>query len=180
MDATAWSGTGHRPATRMDPSGLTELQMQWAREQARHGLHRLREQGPIVIKSGMALGWDMILAAAAFDLGIPFEAHIPYVSQPMLWPPAAQAEWLRLRSVAAREVVYGENPGDRWTAVKLLHARNDGLLKADRLLALWDARKRKGGTWSAVEKAQRLGLAGVHLDPATRSVRRVGPGGWFT
>jgi hypothetical protein len=178
-EPTRWSGTGHRIATRKNPDGLTDPQLRWVREQLRTGLHRLSQQGPIVVLTGMALGFDMELGAAGFDLGIPFEAHIPYESQPMLWPPAAQAEWLRLRSVATREVVYGNNPGNRWTAVKLLHARNDGLLEADRLLGCWDARKRKGGTWSAIEKAQRLGLAGIHLDPATRTVRRVEPGDWF-
>jgi hypothetical protein len=175
----AWAGTGHRVATRKNPDGLTEPQLRWVREELRTGLHRLSRQQKIELWVGMALGFDMELGAAAFDLGIPFVAHIPYESQPMLWPPVAQAEWIRLRSVAVREVVYGDNPGDRWTAVQLLHARNDGLLEADRLLGCWDARKRKGGTFSAIEKAQRLGLAGVHLNPATRTVRRVEPGDWF-
>jgi hypothetical protein len=173
------SGTGHRPATPKDPSGLTEPQLRWLREQLSEGLDRLARQGPIEVLSGMAAGFDLALAAVAFELGVPLHAHIPYLSQPMGWPPAVRAEWVRLRSVAASEVIYGPNPGSRWQAVKLLHARNDGLLKTDRLLAGWDATKRRGGTWSAIVKAQRLGLAGIHLDPVTRTVRRVEPGGWF-
>jgi hypothetical protein len=180
-EPTRWSGTGHRIATRKNPDGLTDPQLRWVREQLRNGLHRLKQHGPIEIHSGMACGYDLCLAAVAFELQIPFVTHVPYESQAMGWPSDTVAEWLRLRSVAVHEVPYSAtNPGDRREAVRMLHARNDGLLKvADRLLACWVATKRKGGTWSAVEKAQRLGLAGVHLDPAARTVRRVEPGGWF-
>ncbi|MGI5247535.1 hypothetical protein [Dactylosporangium sp. CA-139066] len=169
------SGTGHRPATSRDPDGLTPAQLPWVQAKARAGLEWLAaEHGTEEVWSGMALGWDLILAAAAVDLGLTLRAHVPYQSQPDRWEAEDQAEWSRLVTLAASVHLYGRNPAFKREAVALLRARNDGLLKADGLLACWNAAKRSGGTFSAVKKAARRGLPVVHLDPARQVVH--GPG----
>lgn len=173
------SGTGHRPLSRTNPDGLTEPQLVWVRERCRAALPWLvAEHGVTEVWSGFAAGLDLVLAAASFNAGVPFVAHIPYLSQPIGWPREWSGEWIRLRSIATREVIYGPNPTSKWQAVQLLDKRNDGLLEADALLGCWSGR-RKGGTWNAIEKAQDLGLPGVLLDPVARTTRVVEPGAWF-
>lgn len=175
---TSVAGTGHRPATRKDPDGLRPDDMPWLREKARAGLEWFAERGATSVWSGLALGWDMILGAAAVDLGLDLHAHIPYESQPALWSPEPRGEWARLRAAAVREVVYGPDPQDHDQATALLKKRNLGLMRADSVFACWTGRRR-GGTWSAIVMAQRLGRLGVHLDPSTRRIRAVEPGDWF-
>ncbi|GAA0719248.1 hypothetical protein GCM10010199_23700 [Dactylosporangium roseum] len=170
------AGTGHRPATRTNPDGITPAQMPWVRAKARAGLLWLAEHHDTEeVWSGMALGWDLVLASAAVDLGIPLRAVIPFESQPEVWrDPRDVAEWRRLRAAAESEIVCGPNPTSNQHAAALLHGRNDELLRAEGLFACWDARKRSGGTHSAVKKAARLELPVVHLDPAAQVVCGLG------
>ncbi|GAA2623937.1 hypothetical protein GCM10010399_64090 [Dactylosporangium fulvum] len=170
------AGTGHRPATRTNPDGITPAQMPWVRAKCRAGLLWLRdEHGTEEVWSGMALGFDLALAAAAVDLGMPLRAVIPFESQPDVWrDPRDIAEWRRLRAAAASEIVCGPNPTSKQQAVALLHGRNDELLKADGIFACWDARKRAGGTYSAVRKARDRGVPVVHIDPAAQVVCGIG------
>lgn len=175
------SGTGHRPFTRHNPGGLTAPQLKWARERCRAGLTWLAtEHGVTTVFTGMAHGWDMVLGACAFDIGIPFVAHIPYEAQPLGsdWSAEDRGEWLRLRSLAADEVIYGDNPGDQQAKWERMKARNAGLVQADLLFALWCG-QRRGGTWSTICMAQKLGRPGILLDPVARTTRMVQPGGWF-
>lgn len=172
----AVAGTGHRPATRTNPDGVTAARIPWVREKCRAGLLWLRaEHGAVEVWSGMALGWDLILAATAVELGFPLRAKVPFLSQPARWPDETdRAEWRRLVALAVSVDVAGPNPQSKRDAVVLLHRRNDELLKADGMFALWDARKRLGGTFSAVSKAARAGLPVVHLDLGEQAVCGIG------
>lgn len=169
------AGTGHRPATRNNPDGLTPAQLMWVRGKCRSGLLWLREQhGTVEVASGMALGFDLELAATAVELGFPLRAVLPFESQPDRWPAAERAEWRRLVDAAWTVELVGPNPKSGREAVILLHARNDRLLQADGLFACWDATKRSGGTYSAVVKAARAGLPVVHVDLAVPRVCGLG------
>jgi hypothetical protein len=175
---TTLAATGHRPWAPRNPGGLTDQQLIWARARCQAGLIWLREHGLTEVWSGMAMGWDLIVADVAHQVGLPFIAHIPYKSQPIGWPVHWQGEWFRLRALARDEKVYGDNPTDRETSIALLKARNEGLVQADALFACWNG-VRRGGTWSAIAMAQRLGKPGVLLDPVKRETRIVKPGEWF-
>lgn len=166
------SGTGHRLATRTNPGGITPEQLPWVREKCRAGLLWLRDlHCTVEVWSGMALGWDLILAATAVELGFPLRAKVPYLSQSDRWPDEKdRAEWRRLVDLAVSVDMTGPNPASKREAAILLHRRNDALLKADGMFALWDAAKRTGGTFSAVKKAAKGGVVTIHLDPALRRV----------
>lgn len=185
----AVSGTGHRPATRKHPDGITAAALPWVREKARAGLLWLqRKRGTTDVHSGLALGFDTILAQAALDVGMALHAHIPFEAQAERWPTSDRREWQRLRDAAATVTVYGPDPlelvlthpdiTDAYVAaVRLLHARNDGLLDAAQggvVFACWNAQKRTGGTASAVRKAAQRGLPVLHIDPVTRTVHLPG------
>ncbi|MFI1194061.1 hypothetical protein ACH4T9_12500 [Micromonospora sp. NPDC020750] len=132
--------------------------------------------------TGMALGADLLWAASLHRAQVSYIAHIPFPEQPDPWRrnnPHAVTEWERLRGLADREVVYGTLAGlaeraRKGAAVKLLHRRNDGMLAAvvsarGAVVAVWCPSKLNGGTHSALQKAHRLGLPVIHINPEART-----------
>lgn len=50
--------------------------------------------------SGMAWGWDLTVAQACVDLGVPFIAACPFPQQASRWPEDVRAQWWRLMGAA--------------------------------------------------------------------------------
>lgn len=165
------AGTGHRPQY------LSTDETDWARAQLPTALRRLRKHhGTRIIVSGLALGWDTWLAQAALGEGLELHAHIPFPQQAAVWRPADRDLWRNLQKHATQVVFYGNDYN-----VRLLHARNDGMLDvADAVFALWDESKTKGGTYGAIVKALNRGLPILHADPVGRTLDRLTrvPRGW--
>lgn len=110
--------------------------------------------------SGMALGADTVWAETALLLGVPLAAYIPFLEQTKGWSVEDIERWEHLRSKASREVVLG----DRYS-VRLLHARNDAMLRdSDLVVAVWSPSNEKGGTASTVRKARSQGKAIIVID----------------
>jgi hypothetical protein len=176
--------TGHRPQHLPRPA------QEWVHDQLDRITVKLRDHhGTTTGRSGFARGPDLWWANRLHHNRVLFEAHIPFPQQPKPWMrdfPQDVAEWELLRSLAAREFVYGDlgqvEPADRRRhAVRLLHQRNDGMLTgralgrqvgppADAVVAVWRTDKRNGGTYSALLKAHGAGLPVVHVNPAARTV----------
>jgi len=120
---------------------------------------RLRDEcGTRAAISGMAVGADTIFADTALDAGLELHAYIPFEEQARGWPAASKREWERLRASATRQVVVGALDGTSGSRARLLHARNDAMVRAcDLLIAVLDlsATGRKGGSWATVGKEQR-------------------------
>lgn len=165
--------SGHR--------SLPSAPAKWVRNELLRIANRLRdEHGTLAAISGMALGVDTQWAWAAHATGLDLWAHVPFRQQCERWTEQQKADWRKLRAVAAKEVVYGDlgdATGDarRGLAVRLLHARNDGMIAATReaegiAIAVWDGR-REGGTWSAVRKLCPSGLPLLWVRPHLRSTR---------
>lgn len=76
--------TGHRP----DKLGGYGADAQ--AKVLRFATHVLKYAAPKSLKTGMALGWDQACARAAIDLGIPFDAYLPFAGQETVWPIAQQ------------------------------------------------------------------------------------------
>lgn len=168
------AGTGHRT------QHLPQDARHWCRMSVLRVADALHQHhGVDTALTGMALGMDMLWAWAAHVIGLKLHAHIPFVQQPDVWPRQSdRAYWARVRGWCVEENIYGDLAGltgsERTArARQLLHARNDGMIAAPTgvAVALWDARRRTGGTWSAVRKARRdRGLPVVHIDPVARTV----------
>jgi hypothetical protein len=164
--------TGHRPQHL--PPGSTN----WIRTAMLRLTRELREHhGVTTARTGMALGADMMWAWAAHITGLTIHADIPFVQQPDVWPRRHDREyWTKTRARASSETIYGDLAGlegdDRKRlAIRLLHARNDGMLAGSNIVvALWDPDVVTGGTASAVRKARQLGLPIVHVNPAAMTV----------
>jgi uncharacterized phage-like protein YoqJ len=168
--AQTWSTvmvTGHRPQHLL---GFGEAD--WVRAELARVVVRLRdEHGMTCGISGMAVGTDLWWAAAVVHAGLKLSAHIPFPQQPDRWRQADRAEWCRLRALADVHTLYGTTYD-----VRLLHARNDGMLIASAaVVAVWKPSRTSGGTASAVRKARAMGLPVVHLNPERRTVTLLDP-----
>lgn len=161
---TTWDaacGTGHRS------KHLDHATVPWIQEQAARVAVKLRdEHGTHVGISGMAECWDLIWAEAIVAAGMELWAYVPFPQQADRWPAETKAQRQRLLDQAAKVRVFGDH-----FSVRLLHARNDGMLADSRaVVACWRPSKTEGGTASAVKKARRRGLPIVHINPDALSV----------
>jgi uncharacterized phage-like protein YoqJ len=106
----------------------------------------------------MALGWDMALAEAAVELGIPFVAAVPFEGQESAWPPASQVDYRNLLGMASEVKIVC--PG-KYAAYKM-QVRNQWMTNnCDLLLVLWDGSP--GGTGNCVRYAEKIGRPMINL-----------------
>lgn len=114
------------------------------------------------VVSGMAQGWDQAVAHAAFRLGIPLVAAVPFDSQEAKWPEEAKRRYYAL--LAKASLVHVVSPGG-YAAKKFIvrdHWMVDRAVSTGGLLmSLWDG-KSEGGTWHTVNYAQQQGVSVVN------------------
>lgn len=131
--------TGHRPGKL---GGHTRETWQQTRVLARRVL---RELSPDAVLTGVALGWDLAIASACDNLGVPFTAAVPFVGQESRWPPRAQDLYASLLSKASKVVVVTGGGYAPWK----MQRRNEWIVdNCDLLAALWDGSP--GGTANCV------------------------------
>jgi hypothetical protein len=132
------------------------------------------EHGTTDAATGMARNSDQEFGWSALFAGMALHAHIPFLEQAARWPAEDQAAYRRILERCTTRTVYGPSYDVKW-----LFARNDGLLnfvgeRAGVVAAVWDPRRRKGGTFDTVQKAAARGLPVIHFDAARLQVH--GPG----
>ena len=113
------------------------------------------------VLTGMALGFDQIVAQICIDLEIPFKAYIPFEGQEDKW-----GEYEKLmynesldKAIEIKIKIYADRP-----AKTAYHIRNAGIVKdSDKIICLYDEKKAfASGTGSTVRKAKsKLGLNNV-------------------
>lgn len=141
------AGTGHRPER---AGGHSKEAHGWLVSVARAALDR---EGPSKVISGMALGWDIALAEAALQAGVPLCAAVPFAGQEDIWNDEAKA---RYREVLARASEVKVVSAGGFASYKY-HVRDVWMVEnCDKVLALWDGSK-KGGTASTVRYAKGAG-----------------------
>lgn len=152
------AGTGHRPE---QLGGYAPSNTQ-ARIYA-VTLEHLVRLTPEKVISGMALGFDMMLAEACIELGIPFIAAVPCATQADVWPRASQERWRELISEAFEVKVLS-----RVYTHRCMQERNAWMVDhSDGLIACWNG-ETSGGTWNCIQYANQMGkhiLA--RIDPRT-------------
>lgn len=124
----------------------------------------LGQAQPELVISGMALGWDQALAEAAYALGIPFDAYIPFEGQERKWPAKSQRFYRQLLEQA--RIVINCGVDDSYAAWKMQN-RNECMVNAldpqqDRLVALWNGDE-EGGTYNCIRYAKTKGVRIVNL-----------------
>lgn len=122
----------------------------------------LKQIKPSKIITGCSLGWDIAIASACVDLGIPFVAAIPFKKQFTKWY-RDDIDFYSLILSKATQVIYidtlegfqvnGVSVGEY--AVDKLHNRNKWMVdNSDKILALWRPGE-PGGTKNCVDYAKK-------------------------
>ncbi len=107
------------------------------------------EQNPEKGISVMALGWDQAYAQALCNLGIDWEAAVPFESFYSRWPSTSQAFYFKLLAQATTVTVVSD-----WAGVKPMQIRNEYMVdNCDKLVSLWDGSA--GGTYNCLRYAKR-------------------------
>lgn len=123
--------TGHRDVEQQ-PGELLSF--------ARLSVALMQRNGATEIITGMARGWDLAVARAAHDLGVPYCAAIPFPGQPNHWRPEDQTDWAWAVERASRQVVVGSLPLNHF-----YHRRNEWIVdNSVELWSFWDGQP--GGT----------------------------------
>jgi uncharacterized phage-like protein YoqJ len=124
---------------------------------------RRAEQEPLTIISGMALGWDLLVAGAAIkarDRGAPIAVHayIPFKGQDLRWNERSRATYHEIRNRCDAERII--SPGD-YSFYKM-QLRNMAMVDAaDLVLACWNGTP--GGTSNCIWYAERTGVRVVNV-----------------
>ena len=140
---------GHRPQKGATPP----LKLRLLAQQV------LMERRPSLVIVGMAVGWDMAVAEACVDTGVPFTAAVPFEGQESRWPQPYQDQYWKLLGKAAK-VVHVSPPG---YSLEKMHKRNQWIAdRMDSAVVLWDGFD-DSGTADFVRRAQTLGIEPVNL-----------------
>lgn len=146
MSNAVLAGTGHRPNKLGGYSDQAKVRLVAV---AFTALTHIR---PRLVITGMALGWDTALAIAAYGLGIPYLAAVPFEDQDCQWPAQSRVIYREILANAERVVQVCE-PG--YAAWKMQRRNGWMVQNCDQVLAMWDGTD--GGTANCVHTARGLG-----------------------
>lgn len=147
--------TGHRP-NKLGGYAKNPIS-EWVKGQI---VKKLLELKPSKVISGMALGVDTWAAEAAIQLGIPFEAAIPFEGQESKWTPESIAYFNYLKSKASEVIIVCE--GDYHP--RKMQLRNQYMVNnCDLLIAVWDGSS--GGTANCVNYAKSKNKKIIYINP---------------
>lgn len=98
--------------------------------------------GASEVITGMALGYDQLVAEVCLEMGIPFVAAIPCKDQEKLWNKGQQDRYKELLSKASRVVMVDEGDYAPWKMLK----RNQWIVdNVQHMVSYWNGSK-EGGT----------------------------------
>lgn len=139
---TTYGVTGHRDVEQ-EPGELLQF--------ARLTVARMVDRGCTEIITGMARGFDLKIARAAADLGVPYAAYLPFPEQDRLWGLGDQNDFNRALERASRTVLFSKMP------------LNAGYIKRDKAIVdhsaeLWALDSgRPSGSHTTVLYAEKVG-----------------------
>ena len=135
-------GTGHRPDKL---GGEYDLKGPVTKAIATEVFKILDRISPTVIMSGMALGFDMILAVCAIKRNIDLYAAVPFAGQEKKWPKSSQDLYNTLLRKASHVEIVSDGEYAPW---KMQHRNCFMVDNSDKIIACWDGSK--GGTGNCV------------------------------
>lgn len=120
-------------------------------------LKELRPEGCI---SGMAIGFDQVAALACIQLGIPFEAAIPFSGQEKRWPFDIQNEYNSILDKAVKKTIVCDGE----YSAKKMQIRNEYMVdNSDTVVCCWDGST--GGTKNCLDYAKKMNKKIIRIDP---------------
>lgn len=137
------AGTGHRPL--YCPCKYDELHP-WLLNIKKQLHSFLLKEKPIVVNTGMAIGWDTWLAEEAIKLSIKIDAYIPFKGQSKKWPSAAQLRYNNILEQANNIYYTSKN----YYPDVFFDRDADLIRNANKIFALWNPKIKKGGTYHTI------------------------------
>lgn len=148
------AGTGHRP----DKLGGYEVEA--TMRVIDFATKMMSERAPSRIITGMAIGWDMALAQAAMNLGIPFHAYVPFEGQELKWPMSTRLYYKVLLNKAEHIEICSTGGYSKAS----MHFRNQRMVDdCDAVAALWNGSP--GGTNNCIAYAMLVGKPYINYWP---------------
>lgn len=107
---------------------------------------------PEAVITGLALGWDQAIAAAAIMHNIPCHGAVPFEGQESRWPEESRLKYWNLRNACTTITVVC----DGGYSARSMQLRNMWMVQRAHLVAaMWDGSD--GGTANCVKYAQQVG-----------------------
>lgn len=129
----------------------------------------LDKANPLIGVSGMAAGTDLWFARACIERDIPLWAFIPFVGQADQFHPTDADEWVwcidRATTIIDCAPKYVRGVYNKRNQMMVDFVKQAPTESA--ALAVWDSRKKTGGTYDCVNRIKRAGLAFIHIDVAS-------------
>lgn len=156
------AGTGHRPdklPNKITGYNLLNPTYQYIRKEL---IKIIEELKPEKIISGMALGYDTVLAEMAINLKIPLIAAVPFTGQEKIWPKKSQDDYNQLLNQAQEIVIVCEGGYAGWK----MQQRNEFLVQnCDILIACFINNEVSGGTFNCIQYAKKQDKDILVIDP---------------
>lgn len=158
--------TGHRPAKFGGARWVVTDRLKRRLRALRGDYQEPRRR--ILCVSGMAVGFDQWAAQACVDLGIPFDACVPFAGQESRWPHSDREVYRRLLAKARAIETVSKRAPTRGTSIaavaKMMQDRNERMVdRADLVLAAWNGTV--GGTANCLAYAREKNKAVENLWP---------------
>lgn len=110
----------------------------------------------LAVATGMALGFDQLVAKWCIEHGIPFVAMVPFVGQETRWPKRNQEEYKWLLTKAAKVVVVTKLKEGETGKPYMMFKRNEAIVNCStEMVAYLNPTETKGGTLHCVEFAKK-------------------------
>jgi uncharacterized phage-like protein YoqJ len=139
--------TGHRKLMHPKPT---------VKNIVREKLHQLEAD---VVVTGMALGFDMLVAEVCVEEGIPFVAAIPCRGQTKAWPRHEKKHYMDLIDEAWKCKIISSGDFQIWK----LFERNKWIInRSNFILGYWDGIP-KGGSYATLELAKKAKVLSENL-----------------
>lgn len=170
------TGTGHRPdKLNYEWNGIGPVSS-WLRSSLKATVNTVRGKTPLndlIFISGMALGWDMIIAEFAIECNARLIAAIPCVNQSLKWPFTSRQRYDKILSYIKCTKVLIHN--GRYNSTCMQNRNEwmiDEMLKDDSftLIAAFDGSK--GGTFNCIKYALTKNVNPIILDPRQKIIKR--------
>lgn len=154
------AGTGHRPdklPNRITGYDLSNPTYRYIRKEL---IKIIKELEPEKIISGMALGFDQLLAQVSIDLHIPLIAAVPFVGQESIWPLHSKDIYKQLIEKAAEVMIVSQGG----YSPSKMQIRNKWMVdQANAIVACFDGSR--GGTANCVEYANSVKKQIIYINP---------------
>lgn len=136
-------GTGHRPDKLNREYDLKGPLTKSIAEEVYKAFDAVK---PDVVISGMALGFDMIIAICAIKKGIKLHAAVPFAGQEKKWPEESQKLYNGILRRAGEVTIVCEGG---YAAYKMQHRNQWMVDNSEKVIACWDGSD--GGTKNCVD-----------------------------